>query len=1148
MLKAYNQEETLDEKELASDREFLSDAYFFLKERTGVNEVLKPEEVYDRFMEHMRYHDTNEITTLRDLEYAQNASIEGKQNFARLIDAYDKVDTSLSWKMVGDYAEGLATAPSTYIGLATGGTGKAAAVAGTQAAKLGIRKILSNAASSAVGRAAITEGAIGTVQGGLGEATRVITGAQDEFTGIRTAVSGAANAVGAGVLTGALNKFGGKVASRDVKQKAANELLEKSRLAENEKANKATLVTKTVLHNAPKEKIKEIKDSLNALDPMKVKQGRQLKQDLMPGDTLEATLGVDVIDNITAAAIAISDQIVLAKGDRITTGIFNLMKEGKLSDLTKVNQILKEHNLTMDQFQLIYMATVSDAARTLQAAGTVAKKVEAQDALDRLLDGVDQLNYTGKTPLTREQAMIFTDPVESEAKKSFLRSTYEKSQDLDRLGVGAMTAQPATTMRNNAGGGFRMAVDATVRVMDNAIEKYVWSKSTDVQKLRHVQANLIQKFGINKSNNIMGEAANNPELLQKLFKEYGESPQAAKSIFSGVGDMSKYMFDPAEGKVVRTLFEENFPAEAANLFRQQADLAATVGEESTMARWGRKVNILNTMSDNMFKQGMLSASLSRRISDAGLPVTSEIRTTLLKNKIMETSSLQNAENIINNASPDMLNKLFKQYGLDKKKTVNLNDLIATGNFNEIPTEVYKGAVKDAYELTYQEGMQGKGMGRQAARFFIDLQKKVPFVISSVLPFPRFVANQLKFQYEHMPLMAPMALGLPLLTGNKALVRERLPKQLAGIGMLTAAYMWRAKQGENAEWFEIKKGDDYYINGKAIYGPMAPFMVVADYMYRSFNGEVPVKSGKYYGRAFLESTLGSTFRTGLGLTMLDASFKDDIFSPNREAAQFLGNLFGRYTIPISPVKDVYSQFDRQSRMVPATSTGDEVNWWEYIHTVATKNLPDLPLSSWGLSDKKTDYDKPAYSPFQEGPIYSINPIEKQLLGATTVRKNKLQKEMARLGLTYGDIYTRDSDDKIDYYTRQELSRGGNTGYNMARDLTNFINSDVYQNSTALEQNAFLINVARSKVEKAKKVAKIRLTNEAKRAGLPYSRNQLAQWDALNSLKQKRVNEILLRDHGMDSVSKNKDKSIIVNNRTINVMQWAADLGSKLKDRP
>ena len=45
----------------------------------------------------------------------------------------------------------------------------------------------------------------------------------------------------------------------------------------------------------------------------------------------------------------------------------------------------------------------------------------------------------------------------------------------------------------------------------------------------------------------------------------------------------------------------------------------------------------------------------------------------------------------------------------------------------------------------------------------------------------------------------------------------------------------------------------------------------------------------------------------------------------------------------------------------------------------------------------------------------------------------------------------------------------------------------------------------------------------------------------------MNEILLRDHGMYSVSKNKDKSIIVNNRTINVMQLAADLGSKLKDR-
>ena len=92
MRKPYTKVETLDRHTLALDKDFINDASLFLRGRLRDEEVKTPYEIYDTFMEHMRYHDVNEVTTLRDLEYAQRASPEEKEAFGRLIDAYDKVD------------------------------------------------------------------------------------------------------------------------------------------------------------------------------------------------------------------------------------------------------------------------------------------------------------------------------------------------------------------------------------------------------------------------------------------------------------------------------------------------------------------------------------------------------------------------------------------------------------------------------------------------------------------------------------------------------------------------------------------------------------------------------------------------------------------------------------------------------------------------------------------------------------------------------------------------------------------------------------------------------------------------------------------------------------------------------------------------
>jgi len=1040
MFKAYNEIEDLDKETLASDDDFISDAVTFLEKRGGLSGEMSRQDVYENFMEHMRFHDVNEITTLRDLEYAQNTDADGKAGFARLIDAYDKVDDSDTGRMLLDYAEGLATAPSTYIGLISAGTGKAAAVAGTQAAKLGVRKILGDVGRSAV-RAAVPEAAIGLGQGAVQEATRVTTGLQDEFTGGRTLTTGVASGLGGAVFGGgaaAIGSMTGKGAlSRASK---ANELLEAARMGAAKKAKVAADKTDEVLATASKEKVEAVRNTLNELDPAKVAEGRRLKKDLNPSSTLEGSLGSEVFRNIMAAGVRVKDVLDVKPGERITSAMQRALKDGELQDLG-ISNILKEHNLNMDQFSLIYMAEVSEAGRTLNIQGQLSKALKATDPkayakINKLLDDLDDLSQDGVSGISRKEA---EDIVGNEAvREKFLQGV----RDFDKTGVSFMTLQPATTMRNTIGGGFRVGVDAATRTMDNLVQMAI-------------------------DTNTKGYYA------------------PKRSLFDGSFDVAKYMFNPQESRVIRTLFEENMPEEAKRLFRDAADLSAATDTETKLAKLGRKVQVLNTASDNVFKQGVLAASLKRRLSDKG---------------------------------------------------INLYDVIKDGSFGDISEDIYQAAIKDAYEFTYQSNMKGNDLFSGLARGFIRANDKYPVLISSWMPFPRFVANQLKFQYQHMPLI-----GMLDVVTNPSIARERIPKQLAGAAMLTTAYAWRLKQGDGAEWYEIHKGGDKYVDGRAIYGPMAPFMLVADIIYRAQTdtfSKLPVSVGKYYSQALLQATLGSTFRTGMGIAILDKVFEDGIKAGNTKTlAEGIGNFVGRWTIPAGVAKDVYGQFDPESRNIPTTATGDE-NFFDYMYNKATRNLPDFPLSSWSAGMIEKDYDVPAVSPLVSGPLRAINPLEKQLFGATTIRKNKVMQEMSRLGMSYTDMYRRNRDDKIDFYTRQELSRKGGIN-NLNETLSKVIASQEYQNAPRSFQQDMLEKGAGKIKLRAENAAKVRLKGQAARRGLPYSRVEIAEWDKLSKKDKNKINELYQSYEGFEgrTVGKDKDMVVEIGGRKVNVLQWA-----------
>ena len=232
---------------LIENEDFINDARGFLTKRGGYSEerLQDKQEVYEQFMEHFRYQNVNEVTAIRDLEYASNANQEDKVEFARLIDLYDAMEgDGLSLAQVKDYAGGILSAPSTYAGIITGGVGKLASSGSVQLSKLALRKLLSKGLSKEaakatlkkeakkqtikeIGKSAVigagVEGTIGFGQAIAQEETRVETGQSDEYDMGRVALTTGATALGGGIGGGIIGKTQAKNASEAAKLKRITE-------------------------------------------------------------------------------------------------------------------------------------------------------------------------------------------------------------------------------------------------------------------------------------------------------------------------------------------------------------------------------------------------------------------------------------------------------------------------------------------------------------------------------------------------------------------------------------------------------------------------------------------------------------------------------------------------------------------------------------------------------------------------------------------------------------------------------------------------------------------------------------------------------------------------------------------------------------
>ena len=195
-------------------------------------------------------------------------------------------------------------------------------------------------------------------------------------------------------------------------------------------------------------------------------------------------------------------------------------------------------------------------------------------------------------------------------------------------------------------------------------------------------------------------------------------------------------------------------AVAKELFKEMGDIGSFTDADGGLVAAARWLNGLNTMSDNMFKRAIFSRELDRLI--------------------------------------------FTQTG------ESLETVLKEGKFPLIDNKLIAEAANEALEFTYQTG---RFKGREGiANDVFDTVIKVFSTpgLSAAVPFPRYLVNQLRFWYEHMPVLGMVNMGGILNKPGKKGTYNKLKldadsfgKQITGGATLFAFLQMRANLGDES---------------------------------------------------------------------------------------------------------------------------------------------------------------------------------------------------------------------------------------------------------------------------------------------------------------------------------------------------------------
>ena len=1044
--------EELNRENLINDVDFIYDAKQFLYDREDYQSD-NAEDIYDRYLEHFRYQNVNEVSAVRDMylaqEYQQQGDDEGLSRMGRLMSTFENQDTDFTSETVTDYLGGVFTAPSTYASMFSFGAGKAGALAAQQGIKFGIKEIIKNGAKASGGKMtkkALQKGtekmgklatakqafigggyktAIGgaTVDalGGAGtvaaqEQTRVLTDEDKDEVDLGTvALGGVISGLPGGVIggvTGSRKAFtsniAGQFTAKEVK-KRSNAISHVYKTISSKKFGKGKDFKSKVAQAYSTILKKSLDETLGSFN---MNVGKRLKIDQAVEKGTLLSLDEKVVRNIGSAASEVTDMIParevmkdgkltrVAKGskedleERITSRIARGISSGIISTDSFLG-VLKAHNLSATEFGALYAAEMSQAGRTLQTA-SVLSRAERKKLFEELTDLDKAIVTLGDTTEAARNAVT-----QRADRGLVLNKAGDFFRALNKTRIGLMTIQAATTVRNTTNGYMRNYVYALDNLGAGAFN-YVKGKSRLTIGSSDKELMKDAEFAVKEGVAQLRAGGQSLLLKDMVFGLQGVDTAILTKVFR----------DPKLGN----------SDIAKQLFRELGDIGTSVGDDSgNMLKTARFLNKFNTLSDNVFK----SAIFSREID-----------------------------------------KLIKIDAADvfKKKNINgLSDLISSGNFRMMDDKALAGAMEKALDFTYQTGkFRGKqGVFNSAADTFI--QASASQFGSAFVPFPRYIVNQFRFVYEHAPILGMLDIGGVL---NKSATAERFGKQMTGMAMIGAFFGMRENLGdENTGAYEYKNPFGHgTFDARASLGPFMAYAFAADALYQIGrpNGELEKAfgyrlhdndrvTGNIKTREFVEALSGGLSRAGTGLQFVDEIVKlatEDTATESGKfqqgLAKFVGNYFSTYTVGAGMIKDAVQMVDPDTRML---TDNTDVEFLPYMLKQATRSFPmEAHSDGEGFLERP-----PQTTPYKSTGIRNTMPMFRQITGLTPMEeKNDVQRELDRFRLDYFEVAPVKVQDNI---ANREARQ--NVALAIEHHLNNFINSPEYMNlANDYEKEKFL----------------------------------------------------------------------------------------------
>ncbi len=354
--------------------------------------------------------------------------------------------------------------------------------------------------------------------------------------------------------------------------------------------------------------------------------------------------------------------------------------------------------------------------------------------------------------------------------------------------------------------------------------------------------------------------------------------------------------------------------------------------------------------------------------------------------------------------------------------INMYDVIAQNK--QVPFDVLQNAVNEALSGTFSK-MPTKGPMFHAVKFIEELGP----IGSTVIPFPRFMANAMEWTYKHMPTGAlsgsvDIAAGLTKMVKGEAdmgtkqvtMGLENLSKGAIGTAALYAAFKYR-QENQDTEWYNIKNPDGSTVDARALF-PAAPFLALGDYIVKFQNA----RTDEFKTKEFLEAMIGFKAPAGtyswLGDKFAEAQSNaatGEDTADNKVKTFFgewAGQYLGRALIPFQQLSDIFGAIDRNETL-PRDATQIPAGKEGFGSSFKQELMKRTPILKQEL---------PVYQPpLREKAVFNENGPLKMLSGiAIKGVPSELEAEVIRLKVPGNKIFTSTGDKIVDADARKIMA--------------------------------------------------------------------------------------------------------------------------------